>query len=631
MTKRKAFSYIRMSTEAQLKGHSLQRQMEMTRRYAEEKNLDLIEDLKDIGLSAHSGKNITSGQLGRFLNALQDGEIERGSILIVESLDRLSRKDPMIAFNQLSFMMGAGLEVHTISDGQIYSTESMKNDVGKLFTSLGYMLRAYSESEEKSKRLQKRWDNKRNNLETKILTTVAPAWLKPKPDKSGFEIDPYAASVVKKIFEMCIEENMGTFSITKYLNNNIDIYPKFTQSTKANRSKDGDNRIGWQKSYVQKILNNPAVYGEFTPNKLIDGKRVPQEISYERYFPTVISEKDFYLAQSKMKNRAIIGGGRKGESFSNVFTKMLTCGFCDAPVHYQDKGEGKKGGQYLRCSNALMGYKCNCIGWEYSDFERNFFSYISHIDFEELLATTDVKNIRRVLIDKEDTTIAEIKNLEKKFEKLLDLQLASEEDEKDIFNAKKRQISNQLKTLQNTLENTKVELRNINSSISIDQKDKFLDLIINLDVTHNDQDKIAFRRKLNAIMLQAIEKVKLYPQHDRSALMNPWEAEDLISDKAKKALEELGYKDSKSLELLFSTHEGSKLLNNIERYFVVKFKNGIEQTIRPYFDLSTESNYSKLIAFKNRAEKNLLDETANNQVSNSQARKIRKNDANSNL
>jgi DNA invertase Pin-like site-specific DNA recombinase len=47
---------------------------------------------KDAGLSAFDGSNITRGKLGRFLDDVQAGRIPRGSSLIVESLDRLSRQ-----------------------------------------------------------------------------------------------------------------------------------------------------------------------------------------------------------------------------------------------------------------------------------------------------------------------------------------------------------------------------------------------------------------------------------------------------------------------------------------------------------------------------------------------------------
>ena len=56
--KAKAYSYIRMSTDIQLKGNSLQRQLELSKNYADINNLELVDTIKDIGVSAFKGKNL---------------------------------------------------------------------------------------------------------------------------------------------------------------------------------------------------------------------------------------------------------------------------------------------------------------------------------------------------------------------------------------------------------------------------------------------------------------------------------------------------------------------------------------------------------------------------------------------
>ena len=90
MSKKKAYSYIRFSTPEQLKGDSLRRQLESSRKYALEHNLVLDESLRDLGVSAFKGKNATEGALKRFMELIDAGQVEQGSILILESLDRLS-------------------------------------------------------------------------------------------------------------------------------------------------------------------------------------------------------------------------------------------------------------------------------------------------------------------------------------------------------------------------------------------------------------------------------------------------------------------------------------------------------------------------------------------------------------
>ena len=92
---RLAFSYIRMSTDTQLKGHSKQRQLEKSAAYAKVHGLELADELQleDIGVSAFKGDNVKEGALGRFLHAVEKGRVPAGSYLLVESLDRISRQE----------------------------------------------------------------------------------------------------------------------------------------------------------------------------------------------------------------------------------------------------------------------------------------------------------------------------------------------------------------------------------------------------------------------------------------------------------------------------------------------------------------------------------------------------------
>ena len=115
----KAYSYVRFSTPEQMKGDSLRRQLEQSRRWADEHNVELDESLQDIGVSGFKGKNRTEGALGRFLDLVQHGKIERGSYLLVESLDRLSREEVLSALASFTFIVKAGVTIVTLQDGQI--------------------------------------------------------------------------------------------------------------------------------------------------------------------------------------------------------------------------------------------------------------------------------------------------------------------------------------------------------------------------------------------------------------------------------------------------------------------------------------------------------------------------------
>ena len=88
----KAFSYSRFSSPEQRKGDSLRRQVEASRKFAQAHGLELDEGLSDIGISAYRGANRYKGALARFLQLVREGKVPKGSFLLVESLDRLSRE-----------------------------------------------------------------------------------------------------------------------------------------------------------------------------------------------------------------------------------------------------------------------------------------------------------------------------------------------------------------------------------------------------------------------------------------------------------------------------------------------------------------------------------------------------------
>jgi DNA invertase Pin-like site-specific DNA recombinase len=260
MIKPLAYSYIRMSTDTQLKGDSLRRQSELSRKYAAENGLELVENfnLNDIGVSAFRGDNVTEGNLGKFISAVEAGEIAKGSYLLVESLDRISRQRIGAAMTLFQRITAAGISIVTLTDGQIYRAN--EDDMAQMIVSVVIMSRAYEESETKSKRLSAAWENKRKNISKKVLTSKCPAWLEVKEDRSGYVQISSRVKIVKDIFHLAANGH-GSHLITRKLN--------------ANKVKPFGKTNGWVESYVTKILGNIAVLGEFQPHRKVGGKRQP--------------------------------------------------------------------------------------------------------------------------------------------------------------------------------------------------------------------------------------------------------------------------------------------------------------------------------------------------------------------
>ena len=131
MTTSKAFSYIRFSTSEQSRGRSLERQLKAARDYALSHKLELDESLtfQDLGVSAFRGRNIEDGALGAFLTAVRDGLVPKGSFLLVESLDRVSRQAARRAANTMGQIVDEGVTVVDLSDGgREYSSGILDDD-----------------------------------------------------------------------------------------------------------------------------------------------------------------------------------------------------------------------------------------------------------------------------------------------------------------------------------------------------------------------------------------------------------------------------------------------------------------------------------------------------------------------
>jgi DNA invertase Pin-like site-specific DNA recombinase len=375
----KAYSYIRMSTDSQLKGDSLRRQLELSKSYALQNGLTLdgSSKMKDLGVSAYEGDNVKNGALGKFLNKVEKGEIARGSFLLIESLDRLSRNQVLTALSLFTSIITAGIKIVTLADGMVYSEEGIKENWTQLIISLTIMSRAHEESLQKSKRISAAWKNKRDLITSKKMTARCPAWLELSGDRKEFLVVSGRVEILKNIFRNSCD-GMGNFAIARRLN--------------EQGVESWGRSIGWQVSYIQKILNNRAVLGEFQPHKLVNKKRVPFGDPIENYFPKIIEEQTFYKVKTEKEKRNL-GGGRKGKTVSNLFSGLLKCAYCSSSIHFINKGGGPKGGTYLICDSAHRNVGCFKVTWSYKDFESNFLIYFKEINFQEIWGNNQIDEI----------------------------------------------------------------------------------------------------------------------------------------------------------------------------------------------------------------------------------------------
>src|SRR5688572_2171700 len=114
-----AYSLIRFSTPGQADGDSFRRQNGPTYAFCEKHDLDLDtslheSDVRRLGVSAFRGAQIRKGSLGKFIRLVEAGKVRKGSWLIVEEIDRLTRQIHDQAYDLCLTLMRKGIKIATI-------------------------------------------------------------------------------------------------------------------------------------------------------------------------------------------------------------------------------------------------------------------------------------------------------------------------------------------------------------------------------------------------------------------------------------------------------------------------------------------------------------------------------------
>ncbi len=353
----KAFSYLRFSTPDQIRGDSFRRQTEAARAYADRHGLEL-DDLTfhDLGVSAFRGANAVEGALGQFVAAVDAGRVPKGSYLLVENLDRLSRDRLWTAVTRFASLLERGVVVVTLTDGKVYTAESL-NNLGELLGSLVTMQGAHEESDRKSRRLIAAWQNKRARATTggHKMTSKAPAWLRLK--SGAFEVIEERAALVRRIFALALAGH-GKANIARALN--AEGIAPFGDGPSEARKADG-----WHPSYIQKILSNDAVIGRYQPMRRVwaDGvkRREAEGAPIEGYFPVILSDPaDFH----RLGRRSGLSGHGSNEPV-NALAGLARCAACGGSLHYINKGRPPRGNAYLACDGARRKGTCTAKSVRY--------------------------------------------------------------------------------------------------------------------------------------------------------------------------------------------------------------------------------------------------------------------------
>lgn len=405
-----AYSYVRFSTAKQELGDSLRRQVAMAEEYCAKHNLKLAEvSYRDLGVSAFKRKNLEKGALAAFIDAVKTGKVARGSYLVIEQFDRMSRADVDIALRLLLDLVHSGIKLVTLVDGKVWDRETVK-DIGNLIIAIVFMSRANNESTAKARRLSEVWGQKKKRAAdgkagTKIVTSECPRWLKANDDKTGFIVLEDRVESIKKVFEMRISGH-GINSIVSRAN--AEGWPVPGKTPVRRPGEDDANfqsrlaqDVTWHTSNVGRLLRNRALLGEYQPHQNTDdGKRAPVGEPIPNYYPVVLDEETFMRAQAKA-DRSGRFPGRRDASLKNWLQGLLKCNCGHSFVRKNKDSKAQPGYARYYCTARNRGVT-RCPGANAGELEMAVLSVVSLVApayfqgtarMEDLKAKVDVLEV----------------------------------------------------------------------------------------------------------------------------------------------------------------------------------------------------------------------------------------------
>jgi DNA invertase Pin-like site-specific DNA recombinase len=332
-----AYSYLRFSTPAQADGDSTRRQTALRDGWLKRNplvKLDTSLSLVDAGVSGYRGEHRTNKKhdLALFVDLVERGRVPAGSYLIVENLDRLTREAPMVAVPAVMNLVTAGIQVVQLSpDEMVYHSGMSYRDLREMLDELA---RGHGESKRKSGLCSAAWGEKKVQARDKQTPhgAAVPAWLELAGGK--YRVKEDAGRAVRLIFAWSAE-GLGTLAITRRLT-----------AEGVRPIARGDK---WVRSYVAKILDNPATVGTYTPMKGHRGRK-PDGEPVENYFPAVVNQAEWAAAHNARANRHG-RSGRKAAKGVSLFSGLVRCARDVCPLHVITR----KGKKYLVSSRAVNG------------------------------------------------------------------------------------------------------------------------------------------------------------------------------------------------------------------------------------------------------------------------------------
>lgn len=403
----KCYTYIRVSTEMQVDGYSLEAQKDKLDKYAKFQNMDIVGEYCDAG---KSGKSITGRpEFTRMLDDIAEGK-DSVDFVLVFKLSRFGRNAADV-LNSLQHIQDFGVNLICVEDG----IDSSK-DSGKLTITV---LSAVAEIERENILVQTMEGRKQKAREGKWNGGPAPFGYDLDVKNSTLTINEEEAEIVKIVYNKFAYTSMGLDGIARYLNQR--------GYTKTKNRRHEITYFG--RSTIKHMLDNPVYIG-----KIAYGKKVTEKVKGTRDQYRRIATDDYLLAEGlhdaiiddklwadvRTKREETGIGWVKTHSLDHehILSGIIKCPICGCGMagtvrRRKNKKKGDyKDDFYYRCLHRKM------VGDHYCDFKLSLNQNELNAEVEHILLDMIQCDAFKNFIVKKMDDVVDVSTLESEKEQL---------------------------------------------------------------------------------------------------------------------------------------------------------------------------------------------------------------------
>jgi site-specific DNA recombinase len=321
----KAVGYFRVSDPRQTgeRHSSLETQESSYLNYCKQNHLSPVASFTDVV----SGRRDDRKEYRRMVDFVLGGGAD---VIVVRFLDRFGRNPREILRRYWE------LEEHGVS--VIASDEDIREEIGLL-------IKAWMAGAESKKNSERVRANMGSAVKKGMHVGRPPYGLKPVKDVQGsqitihWELDPVEAPVVREMYRLRVNENLGYKAIADRLTGMGHI------------ARDGRPFAAYT---VERVLSNRALMGTLAyGNRPRKGNPKMEIVEIPNFFPAILTPEEW---QRLVERRNIRGEAPKGRAHSSEYllSGIAKCGHCGGPLTGK-AGYSYKGKQYRNyyCSKAM--------------------------------------------------------------------------------------------------------------------------------------------------------------------------------------------------------------------------------------------------------------------------------------